>query len=265
MPPSRNTISSLTLGQLEIILESDERYYRAAQRAAGTGTRAAAQLEEQHKAVQRALERVPGMPALVRLLNLNTTPTGEQVGQSQERGIDPLAGEGQPSRVLTTTQVRQLQKRLADSSATAVRRVRCPELEGKAAEDLTLPEAAGVLDKVMGCEAMARLEFQQAMRAMLTDLKDWEERLFPDEALKNYHDWVTDNQRDLPQLGEAPGLTWTDYRTLKEWAKLYRVGRNKMSQMLQDQRPRNERKSRQKWRLAVEDLPEEVRTRLNLN
>jgi hypothetical protein len=185
-------VSDITLGQLEVLLDSDERYARAARRDAPVGTRAAAELDGQVKAVRRALAQVPGMSALVRLL--------------MERGsvLTPrpeLTGE----EVLTIEQVRRLRDQLSEGPASDVRRTLFPELWPLAVGDLTLPDAAAVLDKLQGHEAMRRPEFRESFQQLSADLQGWEEQLSPEEALNNYHDWAADIVRELPQLGTPPG------------------------------------------------------------
>jgi hypothetical protein len=179
MSEAHNKRSSLTLGQLKALLDSDDRYYRAARRGASPTTHNAARLDDAARSLRDTLAKVPGMPALARLLNFDGVPTVEEV--------------------------RRLRERLSEEFASEVRRILFPELWPLAVENLTLPDAAGVLNKVQGHELMRRPEFQESVRQFLTDLQDWEERLSPEEALKNYHDWVAETVLDLPQLGTPPG------------------------------------------------------------
>jgi hypothetical protein len=58
------------------------------------------------------------------------------------------------------------------------------------------------------------------------------------------------------------GLAWSDYKAVQEWATLFDVSRNKMHKMLAAQEYRNERLNRQSYRIAIEDLPPNVRRRV---
>jgi hypothetical protein len=177
--------ADLTLRQLEAFLDADCRYFRAAQRGT-SAPEVGSQLSRHAQEVRRALAKVPGMPALVVLV----------------KGHDALnAGD-----ILTLEEVRQVRSVLREPEASDVRRILFPDLWPLAIEDLTLPDAAGVLDKVQGQRAMRRPEFQQALAHGLADSRDWEERLSPEGAMRNYRDWVADVLVDLPQLGTSPQL-----------------------------------------------------------
>jgi hypothetical protein len=95
-------------------------------------------------------------------------------------------------------------------------------------------EPRGVMDAA-GCEAELR------------DVRDFFERALTPRPL-------TRENNDQ--------LAWTGYKRVAEWAKLFSVSRNTMGTMLKKQDPRNNRANRQQYRLAIEDLPADVRKKV---
>jgi hypothetical protein len=93
---------------------------------------------------------------------------------------------------------------LEREDAFQIRQAWFPELSAVAIEDLTLCQMAALVDKVQGCTLFLSPQGQALVHDLVTDLQDWEERLSPEDALRNYQDWVTETPAHLPQL-ETPG------------------------------------------------------------
>jgi hypothetical protein len=68
-------------------------------------------------------------------------------------------------------------------------------------------------------------------------------------------------RRAAPQEKAPDEITWTPYKGVQEWARLFGVKRNTMGKRLKAQNPRNQRLNRRNYRLAIEDLPPTLRAR----
>jgi hypothetical protein len=106
--------------------------------------------------------------------------------------------------VPTVAQVRQLQERLAQEDACLIRRTLFPALAHLAVRDLSLPDAAGLLDKLSEYLFIRSPEGEAWASSVAAFVLDpFEERLSPPEALDHYCAFTTRLVAELPQLPSA--------------------------------------------------------------